>query len=72
MPYKHVIDGKLEGRVEEMCRWGWRRKRLQDDLKEKEGCWKLKDEALDRTLCRTRFGIGCGSVIRQTTNCIRR
>jgi hypothetical protein len=29
--------------------------------------WKMKEEALDRTLWRTRFGRGYGPVIRQTT-----
>jgi hypothetical protein len=29
--------------------------------------WKLKEEALDRTLWRTRFGRGYGPVVRQTT-----
>jgi hypothetical protein len=28
--------------------------------------WKLKEEALDRTLWRTRFGRGYGPVVRQT------
>jgi hypothetical protein len=32
---KHVIEGKLEGRVEMIGRWGRRRKQLLDDLKEK-------------------------------------
>jgi hypothetical protein len=32
---KHVIEGKLEGRVEMTGRRGRRRKRLLDDLKEK-------------------------------------
>jgi hypothetical protein len=31
-----------------------------DDLKEKRRYWKLKEEALDRTLWRTRFGRGYG------------
>jgi hypothetical protein len=35
---------------------GRRRKQLLDDLKEKRRYWKLKEEALDRTLWRTRFG----------------
>jgi hypothetical protein len=38
-----------------------------DDLKEKKRYWKLKEEALDRTLWRTRFGRGYGPVVRQTT-----
>jgi hypothetical protein len=31
-------------------------KQLLDDLKEKRGYWKLKEEALDRTLWGTGFG----------------
>jgi hypothetical protein len=64
---KHVIEGKLEGRIEMTGRRGRRRKQLLDDLKEKKRYWKLKDEALDHTLWRTRFGRGYGPVIRQTT-----
>jgi hypothetical protein len=52
---KHVIEGMLEGRTEMMGRRGRRRKQLLDDLKEKKRYWKLKEEALDRTLSRTRF-----------------
>jgi len=37
-----------------------------DDLKEKRGYWKSKEEALDRTLWRTRFGRDYGPVVRQT------
>jgi hypothetical protein len=33
---KHVIEGKLEGRIEMTGRRGRRRKQLLDDLKEKE------------------------------------
>jgi hypothetical protein len=63
---KHVIEGKLEGRIEMMGRQGRRRKQLLDDLKEKRRCWKLKGEALDRTLWKTRFGRCYGPVVRQT------
>jgi hypothetical protein len=45
-----VIEGKVEGRIEMMGRRGRRRKQLLDDLKEKRIYWKLKEEALDRTL----------------------
>jgi hypothetical protein len=38
------------------------RKQLLGDFMEKRGYWKLKEEALDRTLWRTRFGRGCGHV----------
>ena len=43
-----------------------RRKQVMDDLKETRKYWKLKEEALDRTLWRTRFGRGCGPVVRHT------
>jgi hypothetical protein len=47
---KHVIEVKLEGRIEMTGRRGRRRKQLLDDLREKKRYWKLKEEALDRTL----------------------
>jgi hypothetical protein len=50
-----------------MGRRGRRRKQLLDDLKEKKRYCKLKEEALDRNLWRTRFGRGYGPVVRQTT-----
>jgi hypothetical protein len=53
---KHVIEGKLEGRIEMTGRRGRRRKQLLDDRKENKRFCKLKEEALDRTLWRTRFG----------------
>jgi hypothetical protein len=43
------------------------RKQLLEDLKEKRRYGSLKEEALDRTLWGTRFGRGCGPVVRQTT-----
>jgi hypothetical protein len=64
---KHVIEGKLEGRIEMTGRRRRRRKQLLDDLKEKERYCKLKEEALDRTLWRTRFGRGYGPIVIQTT-----
>jgi hypothetical protein len=64
---KHVIEGKLEGRLEMTGRRGRRRKQLLDDLKEKRRYWKLKEEAVDRSLWRTCFGRGYGPVVRQTT-----
>jgi hypothetical protein len=39
---KHVIEGKIEGRIDGMARRGRRCKQLLDDLNEKGGCWKLK------------------------------
>jgi hypothetical protein len=64
---KHVIEGKLEGRMEMTGRRRIRCKHLLDDFKEKRRYWKLKEEALDCTLWRTRFGRGYGPVVRQTT-----
>jgi hypothetical protein len=50
---KHVIEGKIEGKIEETRRRGRRRKLLPDDLKEKGGYWRLEEGALDRPLWRT-------------------
>jgi len=41
-------------------------------FKEKRGYWKLKEEALDHTLRRTRFGRVYGPVVRQTTEWINK
>jgi hypothetical protein len=57
---KHVIE-EVTGRGER------RRKQLPDDLKEKRRYCKLKEEAVDRTMWRTRFGRDYGPVVRQTT-----
>jgi hypothetical protein len=46
---------------------GKTRKKMLDDLTEKRRHWKLKEEALDRKLWRTRFARGYGSVVRQST-----
>jgi hypothetical protein len=45
---------------------GKRRKQVLDDLKEKRGYRKLKEEVLDRTVWRTGFGRACGPVVRRT------
>ena len=37
-----------------------------DDLQETRGQCKLNEEALDRTVWRTGYGSGCGTVVRQT------
>jgi hypothetical protein len=64
----HAVEGKIEERTEGTGRRGRRRKQLLDDLKEKTGYWELKEEALDRTVWRTRFGRAYGHVARQTTD----
>jgi hypothetical protein len=48
-------------------RLGRRRKKLLDDLKDRGGYCHLKEEALDRTMWRNRFGGGFESVVRQNT-----
>ena len=63
---KHVTEGKIEERIELTGRRGRRRRQLLDNLEERRECWKLKEEALDRTRRRTRFGQGCGPVVRET------
>jgi hypothetical protein len=69
---KHVIEGKLARRIEMTGRRGRRRKQLLDDLKKKRRSWKLKEEALDRNLWRTRFGRGYGPLLRQATELMHR
>jgi ribosomal 50S subunit-associated protein YjgA (DUF615 family) len=54
-----LLKHAIEGIIEIMGRRGRRSKQLLDDLKEKRRYWKLKEEALVRTLWRTRFGRGC-------------
>jgi len=63
---QRVIEGKVKGRIEVTGRRGRRRKKLLDDLKERRGYSHLKEEALDRTMWRARFGRGFGPVLRQT------
>ena len=58
---KHVIGDKTEvaGRRGRRC------KQQLGDLKEMRRCSKLKEEAIYRTVWRTRFGKGYGPVVRQ-------
>ena len=48
-------------------RRGTRRKKLLDDLKDRRGYSHLKEEALDSTIWRNRFGGGFVPVVRQNT-----
>ena len=64
---KHIIEGKIKGEMEVARRRGRRSKKLLVDLKDRRGYSHLKDEALDHTMCRHRFGGGFGPVIRQNT-----
>ena len=60
-----VPEGKIKGEKEVTRRRGRRRKKLLDDLKDRRGYSHLKEEALDRTMWRNRFGGGFGPVFRQ-------
>jgi len=62
-----VIEGKIQWGTEVTGRQGRRRRKLLNDLKERRGYSHLKEEALDRTMWRARFGRGFGPVVRQTT-----
>jgi len=63
---QRVIEGKIQGGIEVTGRRGRRRRKLLDDFKERRGYSHLKEEALDRTIWRARFGRGFGPVVRQT------
>jgi hypothetical protein len=64
---KHVIEGKIEG-MEVTGRRGRRLKQLLDDLTDRIGYYKSKEEVLDRTVWRIRFGRVYGPVVRQTAD----
>ena len=61
-----VAEGKIKWGLEVTGRQGRRRRKLLDDIKERRGYSHLKEEALDRTMWRARFGRGFGPVVRQT------
>ena len=64
---KQVIEGKIKGVIEVTRRRGRRRRKVLDDLKDRRVYSHLKEEALDRTMWRNRFGGGFGPVVRQNT-----
>ena len=64
---QRVIEGKIKGGIEVTGRRGRKRRKLLDDFKERRGYSHLKEESLDRTMWRARFGRGFGPVVRQTT-----
>jgi hypothetical protein len=49
-----VIEGKIKREMEVKRRRGRRRKKLLDE--DRRGCSHLKEEALDRSMWRNRFG----------------
>jgi len=64
---KQVIEVKIKGEMKVTRRRGRRRRKLLDDLKERRGYSHLKEEALNRTMWRNRFGGGFEPVVRQNT-----
>jgi len=48
--YSHAIEGKIQERIEVLERRGKRCKQLLDDFKGEGGYWKLKEEALARSV----------------------
>ena len=65
---QQVIEGKIKGQIEVTRRRGRSRKKLLDDLKDMRGYCHLKEEALDRTMWRNRFGRGFRPVVWQITD----
>jgi hypothetical protein len=63
---QQVIEGKIKGGTEVTRRRGRRSRKVLDVLKESRGYSHLKEEALDPTVWRARFGRGFGPVVRQT------
>jgi hypothetical protein len=62
-----VGEGKIKGEMEATRRRERRHKKLLDELKDIRGYSHLKEEALDRTVWRNRFGRGFGPVVKQNT-----
>jgi len=67
---QRVFAGKIKGGIEVTGRRGRRRRKLLDEFKERRGYSHLKEEAVDRTIWRARFGGGIGPAVRQITKWI--
>jgi hypothetical protein len=63
---QRVTEGKIQGGIEVTGRQGRRCRKLLDDFMERREYSHLKEEALDCTMWRARFGRGFGPVVRQT------
>jgi hypothetical protein len=63
---KHVIEGKLEGRIEMTGRRGRRRKQLLDDLKEKK-ILEIETRSTRSHPVENSLWMSYGPVVRQTT-----
>ena len=58
-----LFEGKIKGQIELTRRRVRRLKKQLDDLKGNRGYCQLKEEALDCTMCRNRFGRDFGPVV---------
>jgi hypothetical protein len=63
---KHVIEGKVEERIEVMERRGRGWRQILDYFEETRGYSKLKEEALGRPWCGICLERGYGTLERQT------
>jgi hypothetical protein len=64
----NAMKGKIKERTGMTGKRGRRYKKLLDDLKKSRGYCKLKEQALDGTVWRTRFGKGYEPFARQNTD----
>ena len=64
---KQFIEGKINGEMEVTRRRGRRLRKLLNDVKDRRGYSHLKEEALNRTMWRNRFGGGFQPIVRQNT-----
>jgi hypothetical protein len=64
--YNGLLKERYKGKIEVTGRQGRRHRKLLDDLKERRGYTYLKEDALDCTMWRARFGRSFGPVVRQT------
>jgi hypothetical protein len=67
---KHLNEGKIKEMIEVKGRRGIISKQLLNGRNGKIGYRKFEKESQDRTLWKSRFGRGYGSVDRQTTKSI--
>jgi hypothetical protein len=64
---KHVIEGKIDGRIELTGRRGRRCKQILHDLQGKDRISETQIEGSRSHSQEKRFGRGCGPVVRQPT-----
>jgi len=64
---QRVIEGKIKVGIDVTIRRDRRCRKLLDELKKRRGYSHLKEEALDRTMWRARFGRSFEPLVRQTT-----